>query len=170
MTPARQPEAPAPYIEGRQAAPATRCLSDRFLSVYLFERQTSLRGPAPFLLRTEGSSLPRSYERSAAREAQSRQAFPALPRPSPSLPAQEGRSGRGGSWAACAEQLNGAVISPVPPTRDGSDVHNLWGSGSAQPGWAPACSQLDRCESMEEPPEGALPGAASQAWLLSARG
>lgn len=51
----------------------------------------------------------------------------------------------------------GAVISPVPPSRNGSDVHNLWGSGSAQPGWAPTCSQLDGCERREKRPEGTCP-------------
>lgn len=51
----------------------------------------------------------------------------------------------------------GAVISPVPPSSNGSDVHNLWGSGSAQPGWAPTCSQLDGCERRGKRPEGDCP-------------
>lgn len=63
--------------------------------------------------------------------------------------------------------LMGAVISLVPPSRNGDDVHHLWGSGSAQPGWAPACSQLDGCERTETHAERSLPRAATLAGLLS---
>lgn len=67
-------------------------------------------------------------------------------------PARKGQS-EGKSGAACARRANGSHNSGSP-SRNGSGVHNLWGSGSAQPGWAPACSQRNGCGRMEKHPEG----------------
>lgn len=61
----------------------------------------------------------------------------------------------------------GVIISPVPRSRNGSDVHNLWGSESAQPGGAPASSQLDGCERKVKHSRGGLPRAAVLARILS---
>lgn len=52
-------------------------------------------------------------------------------------PFQPRRTGAGETAGLPVQcELMGVVISPAPLSRNGSDVHNLWGSGSAQPGWA----------------------------------
>lgn len=62
-------------------------------------------------------------------------------------------------------ELMGVIIFPVPPPRNGSDVHNLWGVWVCATRLGTACSQLDRCGRREKLPEEGLPRAVALAWL-----
>lgn len=87
-----------------------------------------------------------------------------MAKPVPSSPGRAKAGETAGPPVQC--KLMEAVISPAPLSRNGSEVHNVWGSGSAQPGWAPLAGSWTDVGKGKSSLRGPV-RAAALPWLLS---